>query len=111
MMRHTPGPWAWSEGTGEYETSADLHRAEYNVGEADSILYHGADWPMTPADKALIAAAPELLEACLRLLEQQDDAIANGVTLDDDEQAARDYAFEVIAKATKGGQEPSPASP
>lgn len=53
--------WQWTQG--DKQTHAELHIAG-ELGESDSVLYHGADWPMNPEHKRLIAAAPELLEAC-----------------------------------------------
>jgi len=57
-MKHTKGPWDWTEGSGEYEIEL-----VGPVGGEDSILYHGANWPVIKANARLIAAAPELLEA------------------------------------------------
>lgn len=67
---HTPGPWEWTPGDC-YGLGSECHRElvrEGLRGDADSILYHGANWPMTDADAALIQAAPELLAALRGLL-------------------------------------------
>jgi hypothetical protein len=53
----TPGPWEWSEGG---------HRLLHNVPASHSstvLVIHDPVWQPTDADRALIAAAPELLEA------------------------------------------------
>jgi len=72
-IKHTPGPWAWIEaGADDYSGGIyhkELVQKEF-IGEGeDSILYHGADWPMSDADAKLIAAAPDLLEALRGLFE------------------------------------------
>ena len=41
----------------------ELIWADLEPGEGDSILYHGADWPLEPEHMAMIAAAPDLLAA------------------------------------------------
>ncbi len=66
-MSHTKGPWKWTAAltrTPEWE----LHQEEFEVGEEDSICYHGADWPMKAADMNLMATAPDLLAACKKLI-------------------------------------------
>jgi len=57
MTKYTPGPWKWWPGS--TATERELCQAQYRLGEHDSILYHGADWPMKEADVRLIARAPE----------------------------------------------------
>ncbi|RQG53721.1 hypothetical protein IPC203_24835 [Pseudomonas aeruginosa] len=60
MMKHTPGPWQWSNG-----------RLLHNVpGEySDTILdIQDKVWRPTEEDARLIAAAPELLDALVNLL-------------------------------------------
>jgi L-fucose mutarotase/ribose pyranase (RbsD/FucU family) len=88
---HTPGPWKWSEGGFDPRTHRELHEAQYEVGEGDSIVYHGANWPMTEANARLIAAAPDLLEACEAAIKEAGD----------DKYVARylDLARAAIAKA------------
>lgn len=48
---------------GDAPTHAELIRADLEVGEGDSILYHGADWPIKLEHKVLLAATPDLLNA------------------------------------------------
>lgn len=57
MMSEKEGKWVWLEG-GE-KTHQEL--CIEPLGEYDSILYHGADWPISEKYKRLIAAAPKLL--------------------------------------------------
>lgn len=64
-IKHTPGPWEWTPGDC-YDNSSKHHLElvqEGMRGDTDSILYHGADWPVKAADARLIAAAPKLLAA------------------------------------------------
>ncbi len=92
----TPGPWAWLPTADDPDTHSELLPAGYFVGEVDSILHHGADWPMKLADMEQIAAAPDTaaerdrLEAAngeLRRLVQTlldndpDDDVAAGMTV------------------------------
>lgn len=79
MSAHTPGPWRINPGAGE------VRGADWNVIVADV----GSD-----ADARLIAAAPDLLDACVRLL----DAVARG----DHKAKAIDAARAAVAKATGG---------
>lgn len=55
-MKHTPGPWKWMD----YPDGRKL------LLSRDRAVIHCPDAPMTcdPVDARLIAAAPELLEAC-----------------------------------------------
>ena len=55
--KHTPGPWHWT--TGDEATHAELLPDGAPEIAHDSILYHGADWSIKPANARLIAAAPE----------------------------------------------------
>ena len=54
----TPGPWKWTPG--DESCHSELHQEGFAVGEADSILYHGADWSISEANARLIAAAPSM---------------------------------------------------
>lgn len=102
--------WKWADC--EEPTHAELHPANYEVGEADSILYHGADWPIKPEHKALIAAAPQLLEACeglTKLAKAMNDRQHTGMPISPhlwnqlyDE---TNKASGIIAKAKSGGNE------
>lgn len=68
MSKHTPGPWV-----------ASCRHINYDGGEwsEDEFLQWEVDGPRTPsgrgqffqADALLIAAAPDLLEACIDALE------------------------------------------
>ena len=60
MTEHTPGPWAWLPTADDPSSHAELLPAGHFIGEVDSILHHGADWPMKLPDMRLIAAAPTM---------------------------------------------------
>lgn len=60
--------WKWIFGA--EKTHKELVVSGLDEGEvADSILYHGADWPMDETEARLIAAAPETKEQRDELLE------------------------------------------
>jgi hypothetical protein len=57
----TNAGWKWVDYD---DTRCELIPADCEaVGDADSILYHDADWSIKAEHKALIAAAPDLLAA------------------------------------------------
>jgi len=85
--KHTPGPWQWGDGWKELETNPRDPNHEYTGPKYADIGLNGPDkrnpiipirvdhyeieWDsandlldLTPANRALIAAAPDLLEAC-----------------------------------------------
>lgn len=99
---HTPGPWVWHDDgytlcaeTRDYRTSAVHTILSSDGGECG---YLGSDFRKTQAelyaDKCLIAAAPDLLEALQEIL-----ACAN-VRIDDHRIAAFDKARAAVKKAT-----------
>ncbi|KKN00913.1 hypothetical protein LCGC14_1132960 [marine sediment metagenome] len=68
-MTHTPGPW-------EVGPRGKYHQQHYRtiivedpLLGTDEVAWVICDWDETEPDAALIAAAPELLEACKALLE------------------------------------------
>lgn len=68
-MNHTPGPWEWAE--------ANMDAAKRINGPSGIEVMHvvftgNADMKISDADAALIAAAPDLLEALKLLLSQAD---------------------------------------
>lgn len=67
MSKYTEGPWKWTETELNTDTHQDLIQADLALGEGDSILHHGADWPIDEANARLIAAAPELLDLVQRI--------------------------------------------
>lgn len=83
MSGATPRPWKWVECA--EPTHSELICAEFDVGEADSILYHGADWPITNENKALIvravnnepllAEAVDLLKDCITVKNMADGKV------------------------------------
>lgn len=85
--------WKWTDyPESEHGCHAELHLAEFEVGEEDSVLYHGADWPMKEEHKAMIAAAPELLAVLNTILDVWDEHKIIGPTVYHDARA-------IIAKA------------
>lgn len=58
----TPGPWE----------VYDSHTGDYHIGKADEEIAEVFAGPTAEADARLIAAAPALLEAAIRLLEVND---------------------------------------
>lgn len=84
-MKHTPGPWYWdSEGLG-----------------SKSLLVFGKDYPLemtSAANKNLIAAAPDLLEALQETAYRLDSLISTGRASDLDVKAA-EKARVCISKA------------
>lgn len=72
--RHTPGPWKWSRGVGEWElvgANADrvLFRWEDAAGLRNATVNGDS---LKPADAALIEAAPDLLAVLQELRECAD---------------------------------------
>lgn len=76
-MTFTPGPWKWIPG--EKPTHEELVSADEDGQGSDSILYHGADWPMKECDKFKLFAAPDMYKALKiardRLINQHADLV------------------------------------
>lgn len=70
QSKHTPGPWTWELACME-RGYVDMSLA--NEGLPQGVIYHSAVWTPSAKDRALIAAAPELLAALKDLVS---DAIA-----------------------------------
>lgn len=104
MSKHTPGPWVYAREYGESVTEAPkittvARCADFVIGlECD---YPGGDYRNgdhsgdEEADARLIAAAPDLLEACRAMLDCCYDMDRNDETL-----AAVKATMKAIAKAT-----------
>jgi hypothetical protein len=89
MSNFTPGPWAWDEPSNWYRLSARIYHE--NAGAFEPIAQvQLSGWPRKVglANTRLIAAAPDLLAACIAL---QAEAAARGCGLR--------IADEAIAKA------------
>jgi hypothetical protein len=84
MDKHTQGPWI-IEAQGIYANGGHKRVATAMSHE------HEIDWPTTMANARLIAAAPELLEALLRVLR---DVASDGLD------GWEDQARAAITKAT-----------
>jgi hypothetical protein len=61
-MSHTTGPW---------HASQYLDNGEWGVLNKDNVIVVGVSWHITKEDAQLIAAAPELLEACKAMVEDE----------------------------------------
>lgn len=92
---HTPGPWRWNEhhqlvsdGATEYPGTDDWMDPEpKRIVETD-----GGHYPPHGADRALIAAAPDLLAALIQLADE---------TCAEEGLQTPDYVLEAIQKATR----------
>lgn len=100
--RHTPGPWDYDM---DYIVASDPDRRHPDIYIAE--IAHSDDEgriaspPQQDANRRLIAAAPELLEALDELLAQTVDMdLKYGIGLSEGEDDARTKALAAIAKAT-----------
>ena len=76
-MSHTPGPWQWVVGP---HVELILVAADYHLGDAFVLApgeWGSGDEASDEANARLIAAAPELLEACRRLLKFNEELCAD----------------------------------
>lgn len=100
MNRHTPGPWHVGQMNGAGSVFADHGRTRYEDG---TVLYpickvnRGWDEAEDEANSLLIASAPDLLAACLKLIE---GANKNNAPLKREILDAIVLARAAIAKAT-----------
>ena len=107
MSKHTPGPW---ESGGQLIVTAERHphpnpKAQHRpkvVGEVHwdwggdrGGLEPRIEWPEAEANQRLMIAAPELLEACKKVLASIEHNIA-----DDALPETRECLREAITKAT-----------
>jgi hypothetical protein len=102
LIRHTPGPWDYDM---DYIVAPDLAGWHPDIYIAE-IAHSDEEGRIAPpqqqdANRRLIAAAPELLEALDYLLEQTVDMdLKYGIGLSEGEEDARAKALAAIAKAT-----------
>jgi hypothetical protein len=91
-LKHIPGPWH----VGGTASRAEIVYAPDGFAICNCVTYHGKHGAAGPSNAALIAAAPDLLEALMRL----SDIIASaGVPWAEFGNALRD-ARAAISKAT-----------
>jgi hypothetical protein len=84
--QHTPGPWfQWSDNNGRLQVGSSTN---YTVAQMMITPLHGQ-----LANARLIAAAPDLLEACIKTVEQNKH-------LADGDNCTLIYLVRAIAKAT-----------
>ena len=96
MQQHTPGPWEVQQ-PGTITLSVAAENKTYPICIVYKYLFVDQE---AMANANLIAAAPELLEALDRLLAATvDEDLKYGISLTEQEQEARAFALEAIAKA------------
>ena len=100
-MSHTPGPWHWVGNTLEPVDKDPKLSSVFSILDAEGGYgFLGSDSKQThaeiDADRTLIAAAPDLLEALRRIA----NGYTKGMEPSDIEAQFREIAREAIAKAT-----------
>lgn len=101
MAAHTPGPWHWKRvplpgvGSGPFDI-ADLLE---DCAERPVLRHYAQTWHIQPEDKAVIAAAPELLEALVCLIQQTEGSCYENETGPLEMLVAWQEAKAAIAKA------------
>lgn len=90
-MKHTPGPWF----VDQYEDEESRHVITSKPDHLYVAYTIGGLGKEQEANASLISAAPDLLEACKRLL----DAFYED-PLENDTASAVELAYDAIAKAT-----------
>lgn len=100
MSKHTAGPWRIDRNNCHAGQIAVIHHCLNN----DYVEIWSTNWPdkeeTQEANAALIASAPELLEALDYLLEMTvDQDLKYGIELTEGEEDARQKALAAIAKA------------
>jgi len=93
-MKHTPGPWKFDDNYGCIVAPDDTTVIASLEPDADSPV----------ANALLIAAAPDLLEACKRMIAISNLWIASQVTIEHADEASalhmgRQFLLDAIAKA------------
>ena len=94
--KFTKGEWEWRDS----KTCEGKNVQLLEGGDDRNVLYHYAAWPVSDADMALIAAAPELFEACQDLIAQVDQGHdAFDTTMSPSVKAAFEKAKAALVKA------------
>lgn len=96
MSEYTPGPWMDDEGV---EPWGGIH----STVNGKMLVPHSV--PLSPADRALITAAPDLLEACAWLVTLYESAVDGGLDDPDAWTQTITEAKAAIAKAQPEGVE------
>jgi hypothetical protein len=102
MNKHTPGPWRWFNGCSWWRLGNGL----CDGGEVIRPTVARDGWPdlvVSDADKRLIAAAPELLEAAKTFIAWVDD-VWGSAALSPKTLAEYEKAKLAIAKAEAGSE-------
>jgi len=87
MKQHTPGPWEYSKGTSPHHQTV-IYAEE--SGRNIAVTYNDEGW----RNAALIAAAPEMMEALREIA-----GLLSGATCSTSEGIALDCALAAIDKA------------
>lgn len=98
MSKHSFSPWVWTI----YNKAKGWITMSLDDSEGGGILFHNAMWDITKANRNLIAAAPDLLDALKYMVATF--PCTNGCAKNDMSCAAR-KAEEAIRKAEKGVKE------
>lgn len=102
----TPGPWEWY-GPTRYEGLTFTHEAHVGPGDGNDscgpiAAVSGDDDEQAVANARLIAAAPDLLAACERLLACLDSLDGYDYSISPDTDAASAAAAAAVRKARGG---------
>ena len=98
-MTHTPGPWEVGPRGKYYQQHYRTIIVEDPLLGTNEVAWVICDWDETEPDAALIAAAPELLEACYKTLDGMYNQFPQYETISNKELQHPDmecYAIEVI---------------
>jgi hypothetical protein len=96
---HTPGPWAFTEGDADRRAMSEIHKAEdktFQIGYVTTEWRNPKQRAEDLANARLIAAAPDLLAALVRLVACPD---VNLDMLSPETIVAADQARDAIRKA------------
>lgn len=93
-VKHTPGPWR----AGKYISCVVCDKPVPEIGGSDHVEYYGGHLiaeSIAPQNAHLIAAAPDLLEAC----EAAYNFITNAETTQEQRQLVAGQLYNALAKA------------
>ena len=106
MSQHTPGPWKWYGDKG-----LEGPRETVLVGDCGLATCGRTRLFVSDADKALIAAAPELYAALHQLLAEMQVAYCRGRGVNDKWLARRLERFKPVLAKAEGRTEPTITRP
>ena len=94
MSKHTAGPWINKETAGGHNTEIYTETG----GSTIALTYHACSYEENAANANLIAAAPDLLEACKAMIACLEDLTTEDFSRGG-EKAEREMMIAAIAKA------------